>query len=245
MLKPWLPFHGARRDCDLRTAERQITAGAFAHGWPLGRASGVAWAAVLATLSSPGQTRGRGDRIAHWRDAVGVASVRLSPGMVHSRASSWALWGAPPLGRLATLVGIHADALAGSSGFLDAQLALKGPPSALWVRFRVVEDANVAHRWSLSTWGALAEFPLPPPRSARAPSHRLGVCRRSARPREAEWLAFNDRFDDALDAYKKAKRPDLSLEMIEKLTCARPQGREGACPALEDPFVSENVLDRV
>jgi len=34
----------------------------------------------------------------------------------------------------------------------------------------------------------------------------------------AEWLAFNDRFDDALDAYKKAKRPDLSLEMIEKLT---------------------------
>mmetsp|Transcript_102146 Transcript_102146/g.284436 ORF Transcript_102146/g.284436 Transcript_102146/m.284436 type:complete len:1297 (+) Transcript_102146:78-3968(+) len=34
----------------------------------------------------------------------------------------------------------------------------------------------------------------------------------------AEWLAFNDRFDDALDAYKKAKRPDLSLLMIEKLT---------------------------
>mmetsp|Transcript_104276 Transcript_104276/g.185337 ORF Transcript_104276/g.185337 Transcript_104276/m.185337 type:complete len:1306 (+) Transcript_104276:111-4028(+) len=34
----------------------------------------------------------------------------------------------------------------------------------------------------------------------------------------AEWLAFNDRFDDALDAYKKAKRPDLSLQMIEKLT---------------------------
>jgi intraflagellar transport protein 122 len=34
----------------------------------------------------------------------------------------------------------------------------------------------------------------------------------------AEWLAFNDRFDDALDAYKKAGRPDLSLHMIEKLT---------------------------
>eukprot|EP00927_Polykrikos_kofoidii_P071466 TRINITY_DN6772_c0_g1_i1.p1 TRINITY_DN6772_c0_g1~~TRINITY_DN6772_c0_g1_i1.p1 ORF type:complete len:1294 (+),score=238.21 TRINITY_DN6772_c0_g1_i1:115-3996(+) len=34
----------------------------------------------------------------------------------------------------------------------------------------------------------------------------------------AEYLAFNDRFDDALDAYKKAKRPDLSLRMIEKLT---------------------------
>mmetsp|Transcript_56941 Transcript_56941/g.123236 ORF Transcript_56941/g.123236 Transcript_56941/m.123236 type:complete len:1277 (+) Transcript_56941:78-3908(+) len=34
----------------------------------------------------------------------------------------------------------------------------------------------------------------------------------------AEWLTFNDRFDDALDAYKKAKRPDLSLQMIEKLT---------------------------
>lgn len=34
----------------------------------------------------------------------------------------------------------------------------------------------------------------------------------------AEWLAFNDRFDDALDAYKKAKRPDLSLQMVEKLT---------------------------
>jgi len=34
----------------------------------------------------------------------------------------------------------------------------------------------------------------------------------------AEWLAFNDRFDDALDAYKKATRPDLSLAMIEKLT---------------------------
>lgn len=34
----------------------------------------------------------------------------------------------------------------------------------------------------------------------------------------AEWLAFNDRFDDALGAYKKAQRPDLSLQMIEKLT---------------------------
>jgi intraflagellar transport protein 122 len=34
----------------------------------------------------------------------------------------------------------------------------------------------------------------------------------------AEWLAFNDRFDDALEAYKKANRPDLSLQMIEKLT---------------------------
>jgi intraflagellar transport protein 122 len=34
----------------------------------------------------------------------------------------------------------------------------------------------------------------------------------------AEWLAFNDRFDEALDAYKKANRPDLSLQMIEKLT---------------------------
>mmetsp|Transcript_43067 Transcript_43067/g.76259 ORF Transcript_43067/g.76259 Transcript_43067/m.76259 type:complete len:999 (-) Transcript_43067:43-3039(-) len=34
----------------------------------------------------------------------------------------------------------------------------------------------------------------------------------------AEWLAFNDRFDDALEAYKKANRPELSLQMIEKLT---------------------------
>lgn len=34
----------------------------------------------------------------------------------------------------------------------------------------------------------------------------------------AEWLALNDRFDDALEAYKKANRPDLSLQMIEKLT---------------------------
>lgn len=34
----------------------------------------------------------------------------------------------------------------------------------------------------------------------------------------AEWLSFNDRFDDALDAYKKANRSDLSLQMIEKLT---------------------------
>mmetsp|Transcript_1551 Transcript_1551/g.3958 ORF Transcript_1551/g.3958 Transcript_1551/m.3958 type:complete len:1302 (-) Transcript_1551:205-4110(-) len=34
----------------------------------------------------------------------------------------------------------------------------------------------------------------------------------------AEWLLLNDRFDDALDAYKKAKRPDLSLQMVEKLT---------------------------
>jgi len=34
----------------------------------------------------------------------------------------------------------------------------------------------------------------------------------------AEFLAFNDRFDEALDAYKKANRPDLSLQMIEKLT---------------------------
>mmetsp|Transcript_40077 Transcript_40077/g.89958 ORF Transcript_40077/g.89958 Transcript_40077/m.89958 type:complete len:1284 (-) Transcript_40077:23-3874(-) len=34
----------------------------------------------------------------------------------------------------------------------------------------------------------------------------------------AEWLAFNDRFDDALDAYRKAGRPDLTLQMIEKLT---------------------------
>jgi len=34
----------------------------------------------------------------------------------------------------------------------------------------------------------------------------------------AEWLTFNDRFDDALEAYKEAKRPDLSLLMIEKLT---------------------------
>jgi len=34
----------------------------------------------------------------------------------------------------------------------------------------------------------------------------------------AEFLAFNDKFDEALDAYKKANRPDLSLRMIEKLT---------------------------
>jgi intraflagellar transport protein 122 len=34
----------------------------------------------------------------------------------------------------------------------------------------------------------------------------------------AEWLAFNDRFDDALEAYKKAKHPELSLQMVEKLT---------------------------
>jgi len=34
----------------------------------------------------------------------------------------------------------------------------------------------------------------------------------------AEWLAFNDRFDEALEAYQKARRPDLCLRMIEKLT---------------------------
>lgn len=34
----------------------------------------------------------------------------------------------------------------------------------------------------------------------------------------AEWLSFNDRFDDALDAYYKAGRSDLSLQLIEKLT---------------------------
>lgn len=34
----------------------------------------------------------------------------------------------------------------------------------------------------------------------------------------AEFLAFNDKFDEALDAYKKANRPDLSLHLIEKLT---------------------------
>jgi intraflagellar transport protein 122 len=33
----------------------------------------------------------------------------------------------------------------------------------------------------------------------------------------AEYLAFNDKFDEALDAYKKAMRPDLSLRLIEKL----------------------------
>ena len=34
----------------------------------------------------------------------------------------------------------------------------------------------------------------------------------------ADWLSANDRFDEAQEAYKKAKRPDLSLRIIEFLT---------------------------
>ena len=34
----------------------------------------------------------------------------------------------------------------------------------------------------------------------------------------ADWLSANDRFDEAQQAYKKAKRPDLSLKIIEFLT---------------------------
>jgi intraflagellar transport protein 122 len=33
----------------------------------------------------------------------------------------------------------------------------------------------------------------------------------------AQWLAHNDRFDAALDAYRKAGRPDLSLQTTEQL----------------------------
>jgi hypothetical protein len=33
----------------------------------------------------------------------------------------------------------------------------------------------------------------------------------------AQWLAHNDRFDAALDAYRKAGRPDLSLQTMEQL----------------------------
>eukprot|EP00357_Protocruzia_adherens_P030527 CAMPEP_0114984012 /NCGR_PEP_ID=MMETSP0216-20121206/7032_1 /TAXON_ID=223996 /ORGANISM="Protocruzia adherens, Strain Boccale" /LENGTH=1227 /DNA_ID=CAMNT_0002346085 /DNA_START=54 /DNA_END=3737 /DNA_ORIENTATION=- len=34
----------------------------------------------------------------------------------------------------------------------------------------------------------------------------------------AEWLQKNDRFDEAQDAYKNARRPDLAMKMTEKLT---------------------------
>jgi len=34
----------------------------------------------------------------------------------------------------------------------------------------------------------------------------------------AEWLALNDRFDEAQDAFKKAGRPDQSLRMLKELT---------------------------
>jgi len=34
----------------------------------------------------------------------------------------------------------------------------------------------------------------------------------------AEWLAINDRFDEAQDAFKKAGRPDQSLRMLKELT---------------------------
>jgi len=34
----------------------------------------------------------------------------------------------------------------------------------------------------------------------------------------ADWLSANDRFDEALEAYKKAGRPDLSLRIIEFLS---------------------------
>jgi intraflagellar transport protein 122 len=33
----------------------------------------------------------------------------------------------------------------------------------------------------------------------------------------ADWLSAQDRFEEAQDAYKKAKRPDLSLKIIEFL----------------------------
>eukprot|EP01061_Rhynchopus_euleeides_P016277 TRINITY_DN27556_c0_g1_i1.p1 TRINITY_DN27556_c0_g1~~TRINITY_DN27556_c0_g1_i1.p1 ORF type:complete len:1234 (+),score=571.29 TRINITY_DN27556_c0_g1_i1:232-3933(+) len=35
----------------------------------------------------------------------------------------------------------------------------------------------------------------------------------------AEWLALNDKFDDAQEAYKKASRPKEALRMVEQLAC--------------------------
>jgi intraflagellar transport protein 122 len=36
----------------------------------------------------------------------------------------------------------------------------------------------------------------------------------------AEFLVLNDRFDEALEAYKKAKQPVMALSMIEQLACS-------------------------
>jgi len=33
----------------------------------------------------------------------------------------------------------------------------------------------------------------------------------------ADWLSAQDRFEEAQEAYKKAKRPDMSLKIIEFL----------------------------
>lgn len=33
----------------------------------------------------------------------------------------------------------------------------------------------------------------------------------------ADWLSLNDRFEEAQEAYKKAKRPDMSIRIIEFL----------------------------
>ncbi|KAK7247740.1 intraflagellar transport-like protein [Aureococcus anophagefferens] len=35
----------------------------------------------------------------------------------------------------------------------------------------------------------------------------------------AEWLALHDRFDEALEAYRKSGRPDMAQHMMEQLTC--------------------------
>jgi len=33
----------------------------------------------------------------------------------------------------------------------------------------------------------------------------------------ADWLSLNDRFEEAQEAYKKAKRPELSIRIIDFL----------------------------